>query len=568
MPDSKTTDERDVELSADLSVELTDALVDGREIDWQKARRESRDGDRRTAGLELLDEVSRVFRQTAASQSEEPVLFEWGPLRVIEKLDEGSFGEVYRAVDPTLGREVALKLRKTRRADHGIENRGLGSAWLDEARRLARIRHPHVLTVHGAALHDGREGLWSDLLTGVTLREWLAQQGTLGAHEVIGIGTGLCQALAAIHAKDMVHGDVKLSNVMREQGGHLVLVDLRSSSDKDTRSLSSNQGSPLTSAPEVLNGDRATVQSDLYSLGALLFQLSTGKPPIDASSYEELTRLALQGRVEPLRDLRPDFPSALTRVIDRALSPQPGQRPQSAGAFEAALHEIRPGGRVGGRSRLLPSMVIASLAMVTLALITLVFWWVPRGRETVEFVPTGKVQARLVQVGPPDVSLASGSSIQPGDQLGLEVELAQPAYVYVLNEDQQGEIFVLFPLPEGVEQNPLSQGRHRLPGMIDGNEQNWVVTSRGGVEVFLVVASPTALPAVEDLIETLDFALPSRLPEAGEIRPIPSGEVVRGVGGITSHRFSGSRLEALRSRLNELGTQDIWVRTIELNNPH
>ncbi|MBZ0112496.1 MAG: protein kinase, partial [Thermoanaerobaculia bacterium] len=177
---------------------LAEALADGTAIDWTLERSHHSDDVERLAGLELLEAVSHVF-EAASTPGPTTTPFDWGPLRVVERIAEGSFGEVFRAVDPTLGREVALKLRK-----HLSAMGGPTSQWLAEARRLARVRHPNVVTIHGADVHDGREGLWTDLLVGETLRERLDRLGARSGDELQEIGDTLCRALAAIHTAGIV----------------------------------------------------------------------------------------------------------------------------------------------------------------------------------------------------------------------------------------------------------------------------------------------------------------------------------------------------------------------------
>ena len=131
---------------------------------------------------------------------------------------------------------------------------------IDEARALARVRHPSVVCVHGADMHDGRAGLWMELVRGRTLAQLVAANGLFGPREAAGIGQDLCRALAAVHAEHLVHRDVKAQNVMRGlAGGRIVLMDFGASH------------TPLYLAPEVLAGGRDTVASDLDALGVLLY---------------------------------------------------------------------------------------------------------------------------------------------------------------------------------------------------------------------------------------------------------------------------------------------------------
>src|SRR5262249_31995320 len=137
----------------------------------------------------------------------------WGPLRILERIGQGGFGEIYRAFDPTLQREVALKLLRPDRAGAGAAGQVVDAERiLAEARRLATIRHPNILTIYGADRHDGRAGYWTDLVRGKTLEQELAEQGPRGSEEAALVGIKVCQALAAVHAAGLVHQDVKTEN--------------------------------------------------------------------------------------------------------------------------------------------------------------------------------------------------------------------------------------------------------------------------------------------------------------------------------------------------------------------
>src|SRR5215470_16739719 len=239
----------------------------------------------------------------------------WGPLELLERIGEDTFGEVYRARDP-LQREVAVKLL---RADRGTVDR-LGEKVLREARILARIRHSNVVLVHNAETHDGRVGFWMELIRGTTLEHLLRAHGTFSAREAAFIGQDLCRALAAVHAAGLVHRDIKAQNVMREEGGRVVLMDFGAGQVVgDNAAAGRITGTPLYLAPEVLDGREATVRSDIYSLGVLLYHLVTNDYPIRARSLDELRVAHSENRRIRLNDARPDsLPDTLVRVIEKA----------------------------------------------------------------------------------------------------------------------------------------------------------------------------------------------------------------------------------------------------------
>jgi len=337
-------------------LKAAETLADGGTVDWDELVRERPDLAPVVNRLRQLHAISIAHGESEVqgglsptATGSEPRLFNWGAIEVIEKLGEGAFAEVYRAWDPALEREVALKL--SRIGAEGDATRV--ERWLAEARRLARVRHSNVLVIHGVDVREGRAGIWTDLIHGRTLERALQEQGRLGGAEAALIGLELCRALAAVHAAGLVHGDLKASNVMREgqrdrdtaaAAGRIVLMDFGAageSSPSDARSATFV--TPLTCAPEVLRGEPPTAESDLYSLGALLYRLVTGRYPIESRDLAELETKIQYGVRTPLRDLRPDLETTFVAVVERALDPDPARRFSSAGQMERGLSEAQKG---------------------------------------------------------------------------------------------------------------------------------------------------------------------------------------------------------------------------------
>jgi serine/threonine protein kinase len=272
----------------------------------------------------------------------------WGSLRLLEKLGEGSFGSVYRAWDTRLDREVALKLL------HRPDTRGAHeAAVVEEGRMLARVRHPNVVMVHGADRSDGRVGVWTEFIQGQTLEQLLRERGVFAAGEATLIGLDVCRALSAVHQAGLLHRDIKAHNVMRETGGRIVLMDFGTGIHYEDSSAANGSlaGTPVYMAPEVLDGREATVQSDVYSVGVLLYHLVTGSYPVRGRSIQEIRTGHSGGERTPLRDTRPNLPEDFVQIVERALSPEPGRRYESAGEMEAALLSARDYVTVGAATR-------------------------------------------------------------------------------------------------------------------------------------------------------------------------------------------------------------------------
>jgi serine/threonine protein kinase len=263
----------------------------------------------------------------------------WGGFVLLEELGRGGFGVVYRAWDAALKRDVALKIIDARRLPHATED-----AVLREGQMMARVRHPNVVTVFSAQRIGDEIGLAMDYIKGRTLSALVAEDGPLSAHEAALIGISLCDALSAVHRLDLVHRDLKASNVMRESGGRIVLMDFGAGRDVGTESDSRHEilGTPVYMPPELLMGSRGTPLSDIYSLGVLLYNLVTNQYPVRGVRADELRMAHLGGERISLAERRPELPARFVSAVEKALSPDPKDRFQSAVAFKRELSEAMP----------------------------------------------------------------------------------------------------------------------------------------------------------------------------------------------------------------------------------
>jgi hypothetical protein len=267
----------------------------------------------------------------AAPEGERPSL-RWGHLEILGQIGRGAYGQVFRAWDPKLAREVALKILT---GDDG------GASWR-EARRLARVVHRNVVTIFGADEVDGRFGLWMELVTGRTLDFILRDQGPFSAAEAVVIGLEITEAVAAVHAAGLVHGDIKAQNVMREYAGRYVLMDMGASIDLSSEGLGAvaSAGTPLYMAPELFDGAAASVSSDIYAIGVLLYRLVTAEFPVDGRTVGDL-RLAHARRTPlPLRGTRQNLPPRFIDLVERCLAHDAGSRFKDIAALEHALHDL------------------------------------------------------------------------------------------------------------------------------------------------------------------------------------------------------------------------------------
>ena len=231
--------EQDAQDKSEL-FKIVGAIADGQRIDWNTAESSAPESQRPL--VYKLKVISRVAKAHKAGQLADPELGRepmlrlhdvpaesWGHLQIIEKIGEGAFGEVYRAYDPYLDREVALKLFHPDR----VLSSGQTVKAIDEGRLLARIRHPNVATAYGAEQYAGRFGMWMELIEGSTLQEIIQRRGSLAPTEAMEIAREVCRALTALHEAGIIHRDIKASNIMRADDGLIVLMDLGVSRDID-----------------------------------------------------------------------------------------------------------------------------------------------------------------------------------------------------------------------------------------------------------------------------------------------------------------------------------------------
>jgi serine/threonine protein kinase/Tfp pilus assembly protein PilF len=279
-----------------------------------------------------LDESQLDTRSSVAAGGARPqALQRWGPFEQLQLVGRGSFGEVYRAFDPKLQRHVALKLL----LPDDLDREAQGRAVLREARTLARLRHPNVVPVYGVDRHDGRVGFWTDFVRGETLSEIVRSHGPMSAREAALIAIDVCRAVSALHAAGLLHRDIKGGNVMREEGGRILLMDFGLTQQQGSGGSAS--GTPFFMAPELLEGQPATVASDIYAIGVLLFNLVTNDYPVRGSTRDDLRAAHRDGKRRSMLDARPDLSERIVFVAETAIDPNPAKRFSSAGRMAVAL---------------------------------------------------------------------------------------------------------------------------------------------------------------------------------------------------------------------------------------
>ena len=257
-----------------------------------------------------------------------------GPYRIEGLLGEGGMGVVYRAFDPKLRRPVAIKLLPDL-ADAAARHR-----FQREARTVTALNHPHILTVYDVGEHDGRQYLVTELVDGGTLRSW-AEADKRSSRQIVDVLVGVADGLAAAHEAGIIHRDVKPENILIAKNGYAKLADFGlaklfqpGAEPTSTRSLAIAPTRPGMIAgtigymsPEQASGNPVDARSDIFSFGAVLYELFAGQRPFSAKSdLEELQRI-VHGTPEPLAG---EIPVRLRMVVEKALEKDPAERYQTA----------------------------------------------------------------------------------------------------------------------------------------------------------------------------------------------------------------------------------------------
>ncbi|WP_291161022.1 serine/threonine-protein kinase [Gemmatimonas sp. UBA7669] len=263
-----------------------------------------------------------------------------GNYQIVQRLGDGGMGTVYRAVDRLLERDVAIKVL---RPELG-HREDLVDRFLSEARALARLNHPHIAILHGLERHDGELHMVMEFVRGETLEQLVERSGALPWTRVVAWCMEALDALDHAHDMGVVHRDIKPANIMVSSAGVVKVMDFgiaRLRGQHRRTQTGHTVGTPLYMAPEQLRGEEVDARTDVYAMGAVLFELVTGRVPFEADSDYALILRKLQDTPPPLQSLVPGTPAVLNDIVQRAMQHEPDARFPTAQAFSEALERVR-----------------------------------------------------------------------------------------------------------------------------------------------------------------------------------------------------------------------------------
>jgi serine/threonine protein kinase/tetratricopeptide (TPR) repeat protein len=264
---------------------------------------------------------------------------------LVERIGEGGMGEVWRAHDANLDRDVAIKLL------HGAGDEKTRERFRREALVLSRLSHPGVATIFDFDSSDGCDFLVMEYVPGGTLASRLAR-GALSVDEILRYGTAIAEALDSAHKSGFLHRDLKPGNVVISGHDHPKILDfgialLLNSGEGVPRITQAGMalGSIPYMSPEQLFGNADDERADIYSFGVMLYEMSTGQLPFMKNRPEALMYAIINNAAPAVRSIRPDVPPSLERLIEDCMQKDPSHRPSSAGEVAAELRRLMEGTR-------------------------------------------------------------------------------------------------------------------------------------------------------------------------------------------------------------------------------
>jgi serine/threonine-protein kinase len=252
-----------------------------------------------------------------------------GRYEIHELIGVGGMAYVYRCTDTIDDREVAVKILK----DEFLNNDEFIRRFKNESKAIAMLSHPNIVKVYDVSFGDMIQYIVMEYIDGITLKEYIGQQGILDWREALHLTTQILRALQHAHNKGVVHRDIKPHNIMLLQDGTIKVTDfgIARLTDNQTKTMTEQAiGSVHYIAPEQAKGSKTDGKSDIYSVGVMLYEMITGKLPFDADSAVSVAIMQLQSTPEMPRKINPTIPVGLEQITMHAMQKNPEDRYQNA----------------------------------------------------------------------------------------------------------------------------------------------------------------------------------------------------------------------------------------------
>ncbi len=491
-----------------------------------------------------LIEAETALDEAMAAPPEERFPRPFGPYTLVRELGRGGVGIVYEAVERALGRTVALKVLKSGFDDDPVAR----TRFTREASACARIRHDHVVPIFGHGEVEGHAYYAMDLVRGESLGALIASGRVPEPRTLCRELANVADALHALHAEGIVHRDVKPENVLVRTDGRMLLADFglaRTGESARLTSTGSMMGTPLYMSPEQVLGasEGIDARTDVYGLGALLYEALCGRPPFRGDDLGSLLPQILSARPEPPCSMRPELPEACERIVMKALEKASADRYGSAAALAADLRAFADDRRVVGRPvsrgvRLVRAVRRRALpiAVGVLCAVGAAWWWTHRA-ATLAFEPGTPADLVVVVDGTEHGSPPLSLPVAPGThEVVLRRDRFAPsrARVHVRAGEVHSRSAVLVPADlEDAEARRLFETSLSLrplpPEVPDPRESDpsaGTVRAPGGDPAALVVLAPRGDVRLSDLASCWIEVDPETFVDGGRLELREGGRVL------------------------------------------
>jgi predicted Ser/Thr protein kinase len=374
-----------------------------------------------------------------------------GPYEILEAIAAGGMGEVYRARDTRLDREVAIKVLPQSFATNASRER-----FQREARAASALNHPNICAVYDVGEAAGQPFLVMELLDGKSLRDHIDGK-PLDISQAMALSMEICDALDSAHSKGIIHRDIKPANIFVTARGHAKVLDFglakysvqQKSLDTDaiTAEMFTEPGTAVGTvaymSPEQARGQTVDARSDLWSFGVVLYEMSTGGRPFDGATAPMIFDALLNKSPQPVRERNPNVPADLERIIGQLLNKDPNLRYQSAAELHRDLGRLRgdskPASRASSQGARLKYGIAAATVLITAAG---VFLWQQRG--------DARLLADKDTIVLAEFSNTTGDPVFDGTlRQGLAIQLEQSPFLRIMDDDQMRSALRLMSLKPG-----------------------------------------------------------------------------------------------------------------------
>ncbi|HMP77087.1 MAG TPA: protein kinase [Kiritimatiellia bacterium] len=385
-------------------------------------------------------------------QTKQTVPVQLGSFLLVEQLGAGGMGAVYRAMDPTLGRFVAIKVMK---AEMG-EDPALVESFLREARAAAALNHPNIVQIYSCGQEQGQPYIVMELVGGGRLDLLMADGKKVDEVRLLEISLDVAEGLKAANEAKLVHGDIKPANVLFDKSGRARIVDFGLAMFVNRQQEQGGVwGTPYYISPERARGGKADHRSDIYSLGATMFHALAGQPPFDGKTAADVVVARLKKPPPDVRDVAPDVQPATADLILRMMAADPVLRYPTSSSLLAdmrhALSEAKYARSPSGRANLKkgkkkdrgPLIIFAVAGVVLLVLLGIVLSWVLGASKELA------TPASAAATTKPAAAEAAPATNMPGTEITVqEVGRERKSMIFFGAEREAEVVKALAPLAE------------------------------------------------------------------------------------------------------------------------